>query len=227
MQARQQYYTPYYNIVGKHGGYPEIAPTREFIKQFWRRGETSDYESTRRINPHSTFLRSPAMARIEAVLLVSGGPISLKKLVQVAMIADQKEALEIIDQLNFVYQSQQSPFVIELLASGYQLLTKPAYAYWLNRLHNRKATLNLSTIAMETLTIIAYRQPVTRAEVEKIRGVHCSEVIKQLMERGLVRIAGQDDSLGRPFVYETTPLFLESFGFTQITDLPGYVQKAA
>jgi segregation and condensation protein B len=169
-------------------------------------------------NPHK---RSHSVARIEAVLLVAGGPIPIRKLTQVAMVPDHQTCQKLISELNAIYQAQSSPFVVELLASGYQLMTRPEYAFWLNRLHNRKAAMNLSTVALETLAIIAYKQPTTRADIEKIRGVHCAEVVKQLMDRNLVRIAGVDDSLGRPYLYETTPLFLELFGFSNLDELPG------
>ena len=165
--------------------------------------------------------RSPKMARVEAALLVADEPLSLRRLSQVATLADAAEAGEIIELLNEALIRVNSPFRVERVASGYQLLTLPVFSNWLNRLHQRQAELKLSSPALETLAIVAYRQPITRADVEAIRGVQSSEMLKQLMERGLVRIGGEDDSLGRPYLYETTRKFLELFGLRNLDDLPG------
>jgi segregation and condensation protein B len=164
--------------------------------------------------------RTPKLARVEAALFVAGGALSPRRLVQAATLADTDEARSLVTLLNDVYDAGGSAFRIERVATGYQMLTRAEFAPWLNTLHERKAELRLSPPSMETLTIIAYRQPVTRADVEAIRGVQSSEVIKQLMERGLVRIGGEDDSLGRPYLYETTRKFLEMFGLRNLNDLP-------
>ncbi|HUG94461.1 MAG TPA: SMC-Scp complex subunit ScpB [Planctomycetaceae bacterium] len=165
-------------------------------------------------------LRTPKMARLEAALFVAEGALTTRRLAQVATLADAGEARALIDALNAAYDADGSPFRVERVASGYQLLTRPEYARWLDRLHHRPARMKLSPPALETLTIIACRQPVTRADVETIRGVQSAEIIKQLMERGLVRIAGEDDSLGRPYLYETTRAFLEQFGLRSLDELP-------
>ncbi|HTI52436.1 MAG TPA: SMC-Scp complex subunit ScpB [Planctomycetaceae bacterium] len=164
--------------------------------------------------------RSAKLARLEAVLLVADAALSPRRLAQVAMLADATEARTLINRLNTAYESVGTPFRVERVAAGYRLLTLPQFAFWLGKLHHREADLKLSPPAFETLTVIAYRQPITRADVEAIRGVQCSEMIKQLMERGLVRIGGEDDSLGRPFLYETTRRFLETFGLRDLEDLP-------
>ncbi len=164
--------------------------------------------------------RSAKMARLEAVLLVSESALTHRKLAQFATLADAAEAKLLIDQLNAAYDTDGCAFRVEQVAGGYRLMTRPQFALWLDRLHNRQARTKLSPPMMETLSIVAYRQPVTRAEVEKIRGVQSSEMLKQLMERGLVRIAGEDDSLGRPFLYGTTRQFLEEFGLGKLDDLP-------
>lgn len=169
----------------------------------------------------SAQLRSPKMARVEAALLVSDSALSARKLVQLATLADPLEARQLIDRLNAAYDRCGSAFRIEQVATGYRLLTRPQYAMWLGKLHQRQAQLKLTPPALETLTILAYRQPLTRADLEAIRGVQCTEILKMLMERGLVRIAGEDDSLGRPFLYETTRKFLETFGLKSLADLPG------
>src|SRR5690606_11411873 len=100
------------------------------------------------------------------------------------------------------------------------MLTRSELASWLDRIHHRQAHLKLSAPMMETLAIIAHRQPCTRADVEAIRGVQSAEMIKQLMDKNLVRVAGEDDSLGRPYLYGTTRLFLETFGLTGLDELP-------
>jgi segregation and condensation protein B len=165
-------------------------------------------------------LRTAKMARVEAVLLVSDGALSTRKLATLATLADPAEAKSLIDQLNEAYDRSGSAFRIERVASGYQMLTRPVFAFWLGKLHQREIELKLTPPAMETLTIIAYRQPITRADLEVIRGVQCAEMLKMLMERGLVRIGGEDDSLGRPYLYETTRKFLETFGLRSLDDLP-------
>lgn len=164
--------------------------------------------------------RTPKMARLEAVLLVADAPLSPRRLAQWATLADATEARTLIARLNAAYEQAGTPFRVERVAAGYRLFTLPQFAFWLGKLHHREADLKLSPPSLETLTIIAYRQPITRADVEAIRGVQCSEMIKQLMERGLVRIGGEDDSLGRPFLYETTRKFLETFGLRDLEELP-------
>jgi segregation and condensation protein B len=126
----------------------------------------------------------------------------------------------LVARLRELYDSGGSAFQAEELAGGYQLLTRPEYHPWLSRLRRQASEAQLSPAARETLTIVAYRQPVTRADVEVIRGVGVGEVLKQLMEKGLVRLAGRDESLGRPVLYETTRKFLQLFGLKSLKDLP-------
>jgi segregation and condensation protein B len=165
-------------------------------------------------------VRDGKAARVEAVLFVSESAVSARRLAQLATLADTAEAARVVDQLNAAYDRDGSAFRVERAANGYLLLTRPVYARWLGRLHQRQAAMKLSPPAMETLTVVAYRQPITRADIEAVRGVQCSEMLKQLMDRGLVRIAGEDNSLGRPYLYETTRKFLEVFGLRGLDDLP-------
>lgn len=164
--------------------------------------------------------RTAKLARIEAALLIAGGPVSARRLVQMATLADTAEAHTLIEQLNSAYDTHHTAFRVERVATGFQLLTRPVFAHWLSRLHQRQAELKLSAAALETLTILAYRQPMTRADLEAVRGVQCTDLLKMLMDRGLVRIAGEDESLGRPFLYETTRKFLETYGLRSLDDLP-------
>lgn len=165
-------------------------------------------------------LRSAKMSRVEAALLVSDGPLTARRLMQLATLADVAEARRLVDRLNLAYDRDGTAFRIERVASGYRLLTRPLFAFWLGKLHHRQAELKLSPPALETLAIVAYRQPMTRAEIESIRRVQCADMLKHLMDRSLVRIAGEEDTLGRPFLYETTRQFLELFGLRDLDDLP-------
>ncbi|QDU48184.1 SMC-Scp complex subunit ScpB [Gimesia panareensis] len=164
--------------------------------------------------------RSLKMAKVEAVLFVADSALSTRKIAQLATLANASEAKELIDQLNDALAVSQSAFHIKRVATGYRMMTHPQFSFWLNKLHQRQAALKLSPPAMETLAIVVYRQPITRADIESIRGVQSAEMLKQLMDRGLVRIGGKDDSLGRPFLYETTRKFLEIFGLKNLDDLP-------
>ncbi len=164
--------------------------------------------------------RSLKMAKVEAVLFVADSALSTRKISQLATLANATEAKELIDKLNAALTATNSSFHIKRVATGYQMMTQPQYAFWLNKLHQRQAALKLSPPALETLAMVVYRQPITRADIESIRGVQSAEMLKQLMERGLVRINGKDDSLGRPFLYESTRKFLEIFGLKSLDDLP-------
>ena len=167
--------------------------------------------------------RSQKLARLEAVLLVADSAMSTRRLAQLATLASPAEVGQLIERLNRIYDSGESAFHIERVATGFQLLTRPEFSMWLDRLHNRQVQLKLSTPALETLSIVAYRQPITRADIETIRGVQSTDILRHLMERGLVRIGGEEESLGRPYLYETTRRFLELFGLTDLDDLPNAV----
>lgn len=186
---------------------------------FFRTGRNGEVGEVFGSGPNA-FRRTPKMARLEAALLVASSALSIRKLANVAMLADTTEVLTLIDQLNVAYDQSRSAFRIERVATGYQILTRPKFAPWLDRLHHRQTQLKLSAPAMETLTIVAYRQPITRADIEAIRGVASTEMLKQLMDRNFIRITGEDDSLGRPYLYGTTRLFLEHFGLRTTSDLP-------
>lgn len=187
---------------------------------WWFQVRTADDSETVPFDRQIRHQRTIKMARVEAALLVADGAMTLRRLVQVATLADTQEANLLIEQLNTAYDAEASPFRIERVATGYQLLTRHSFALWLGRLHQRQVELKLSPAALETLTILAYRQPLTRADLEAIRGVQCTDLLKLLMDRGLVRIAGQDESLGRPYLYETTRKFLETYGLRSLDDLP-------
>jgi segregation and condensation protein B len=161
----------------------------------------------------------PATARIEAVLVTSDRPVRGSRLSEVTGLsgADVRTAVE---ALNASYEQDERVFRIVTLADGWQILTQPEVAPVLAKLLAAKQQSRLTQAAMETLAIIAYRQPVLRAEIEAIRGVACGEVLRGLLERRLVRIAGRAEELGRPMLYGTTREFLRIFGLGGIDDLP-------
>lgn len=164
--------------------------------------------------------RDPALARVEAALFAADEPLTARRLAAAAEVADAAEARRLVRRLAGLYEQGDSAFQVEEVAGGWQLLTRPEFFPWLSRLRRPAADLRLSAAARETLTIIAYRQPITRADIEAVRGVQCSEVLRQLMEKGLVRIAGRDASLGRPVLYGTTKRFLQAYGLRSLRDLP-------
>jgi len=165
--------------------------------------------------------RTPELARVEAALFAADEPLTLRRLAAAADVEDAATVRELLDRLQALYAADGSAFQIEEVAGGFQLLTRPEFHPWLARL--RKGSdqeAKLSAAARETLTIVAYRQPIARADVESIRGVQSGDVLRQLMERGLVRIAGRDTSLGRPVLYGTTKKFLQLYGLRGLHDLP-------
>lgn len=168
----------------------------------------------------SSTLRTARSARVEAILFISDGPIPSKKIAQLASLTDFHEADQLIAWLNASYESSGSPWRIEQIAGGYRLYTLPAFHQWLAKLNTAMQSPQLTPSTLETLAIVAYRQPITRADIEQIRGVQCVDLLKQLMEDGYLRLAGEDTSLGRPFLYETTRKFLEDFGLADLEQLP-------
>ncbi len=165
-------------------------------------------------------VRSGSMARVEAVLFLSREPLSGRRLSQYAALPEGTKIRTLIKDLNRRYDTQQCSFRIVEVAGGFQLRTRPQFASWLVRMQEVPMMIRLSPPAMETLAVIAYRQPVHRAEIERIRGVQCGELIRQLLERDLVKIVGRSEELGRPFLYGTTRNFLQVFGLGSLRELP-------
>lgn len=160
--------------------------------------------------------------RLEAILFLSREPLGSRKLAQLAGLADGTKARTLVRALNRRYDAEGSAYRVEEVAGGFQLLTRSKYAPWLRRLSSISVEVRLSAPALETLAVVAYRQPVLRAEIEAIRGVQCGEVLRQLIERDLVRIVGRSEELGRPLLYGTTRQFLQVFGLRHLEDLPRY-----
>ena len=147
-------------------------------------------------------------------------PLTLRRLTTVAGLSSPAKTRHLIQKLQTLYDQEGSAFRVEELAGGFQLLTRPEFHPWLARLRRASNEMRLSLPARETLAIVAYRQPVIRADIEAIRGVQCAEILRLLMEKGLIRIAGRHDSLGRPVLYGTTRKFLQVFGLRSLNDLP-------
>lgn len=168
----------------------------------------------------AAFRRDPRTARLEAVLFLSREPLSTRKIAQIGSLADGTEARTLVGRLNQIYDRQGAPFRVEEVAGGFQLYSRPKFGPWLRRLHRTAGETRLSSPALETLAVVAYRQPVLRADIEAIRGAQCGEMLRQLMDRDLVRILGRSTDLGRPFLYGTTRRFLQTFGLRRLEDMP-------
>ncbi|MDR0787543.1 MAG: SMC-Scp complex subunit ScpB [Gemmatimonadota bacterium] len=157
---------------------------------------------------------------VEALLFASEAPLSAADLARVDESLNEDLVEEIIAGLREEYESTDRAFGIVEIAGGYQILTRPEYAFVLDRFETVPTTARLSAAALETLAIIAYRQPVGRAEVEEIRGVSAGGVLKTLAERNLIEVVARGEGLGRPLLYGTTRFFLEHFGFRTLAELP-------
>lgn len=158
--------------------------------------------------------------RLEAAMMATDRAINASKLSDILGGVATKPIREAIDDLNKVYEETERSFRIEQLAGGWQIVTLPKYAQVLANLHKTRASNKLTAAALETLAIIAYKQPVLRAEIEAVRGVSSGETVRSLMERHLVKIVGRAEELGRPMLYGTTKAFLEVFGLASLKDLP-------
>jgi segregation and condensation protein B len=165
----------------------------------------------------------PLQQRVEALLFASERSLSETKMKTVLGIDSQdatKQITNAIETLNASYDDTNRAFRIERIAGGYRVMTREELAPLVSRLHAERQMQKLSQAALETLSILAYRQPVMRAEIEVIRGVACGEVLRGLMERRLVKIVGRAEELGRPMLYGTTKDFLNIFGLASLKDLP-------
>lgn len=164
--------------------------------------------------------RSEDLARLEAALFLAREPLSTRRLAKLAGLSDGTRARALVRELNRLLEAAGTAFRVEQIAGGFQLLTRAAFGPWVRRLLGTPAETRLSSAALETLAIVAYRQPVTRAEIESIRGVGCEEMLRQLMDRDFIAIGGRTEDIGRPNVYVTSRRFLQAFGLAKIEDLP-------
>ena len=156
---------------------------------------------------------------LESLLLIAEEPLSLEKIKPVLPDLSGREITAAMDQLAAEYDERSAGFCLTKVAGGYQLRTRPEYTEYVQRLIQPKPA-RLSKAALETLAIIAYKQPVLRADIERIRGVDSGGVLRALLERKMIRILGRKEIPGRPLIYATTKLFLEVFGLKDLTELP-------
>ena len=157
---------------------------------------------------------------VEALLFASDAPLSAGDIALIDERLDEDTVEAVVQQLREEYESQERAFTIYDIAGGYQLLTRPEFAPYLERFDTVPQQTRLSAPALEVLAVIAYRQPIGRNEVEEIRGVGSQGVLKTLQDRSLIDVVGRSEGLGRPLLYGTTPKFLEHFGFRSLDDLP-------
>jgi segregation and condensation protein B len=157
---------------------------------------------------------------LEAILFTCDDPLPLSKFKDLFPDAAPEEIKTALAELRADYEQTGRAFALDEIAGGWQLLTRPQYADIIAKLKKAKADRKLSAAALETLAIIAYKQPIKRVDVEAIRGAQSGELIRALMERNLVKIAGRDEVPGSPLLYGTTKDFLDVFGMKSIEDLP-------
>jgi len=157
---------------------------------------------------------------VEALLFASDEPLTLHRVRDVLKLEDARVARRLVEALRDEYVAERRGFQIEEVAGGYRLLSNRDYASLVEQLRHGERRSRLSQAALETVAIIAYKQPIHRADVEAIRGVGVDAVLRSLQEAGLVRVVGRADILGRPFLYGTTKRFLEVFGLKSLEDLP-------
>lgn len=157
---------------------------------------------------------------VEALLFAADAPVTLDKLVDVIGTAKRADVRAALDELAGEYERENRAFTVTEVAGGWQLYCKPDYTKWIRELHKGRVPTRLSQAALETLAIIAYKQPIVRAEIEAIRGVDSSGVLATLLRRNLITIAGRAPGMGRALMYRTTREFLRYFGLNAVTDLP-------
>ncbi len=156
---------------------------------------------------------------VECLLFVTNRPLGLDEMADIT--GEEPAELEtLLGEMAQELESRQSALQIAKVAEGYQYASLPGFSYWVKKLFREQTTFRLSQSALETLSIIAYKQPITRAEIEEIRGVEVIGVLETLVERKLVKVAGRKESVGRPLLYATSPEFLRHFNLWKVSELP-------
>ena len=156
---------------------------------------------------------------IESLLFVAEEPLTVDKIKRITAYAETKEIKDALAALSTEYEARLGGFYLDEVAGGYQIRTRPEYTEWIKKLIQPRP-LRLSKAALETLVIIAYKQPIIRSDVEHLRGVDCGGVLRVLLERKLIRVLGRREIAGRPLIYATTKRFLEVFDLKDLKDLP-------
>lgn len=182
--------------------------------------DTAQTQTTQNIQTEELLPSEDVKQIVETLLFITDRPVKPSRLAEVIENTDTRQVREIINQLKDEYAVRGSALQIVEIGGGFQMSTKPEYGRWVRRLYNEKMTTRLSNAALETLAIVAYKQPITRAEMEAIRGVDVAGPLEKLLDRGLVRVVGKKDTIGRPMVYGTTDEFLRMFGLNKISELP-------
>ncbi len=157
---------------------------------------------------------------VEAILFATDSPLPANKVSGILGVGTVRDVKKHIASLNEKYERDGASFRIEQVAGGFQMLTLPAYNNWLSKLFRVRRETKLSGAALETLAVVAYKQPALRADIEAVRGVAVGDIINRLREMGLVKIVGRAEVVGRPLLYGTTKKFLEVFGLASLDDLP-------
>jgi segregation and condensation protein B len=201
----------------RSGAWAEIGPDVVRRNGWLRRSSEGRRPAASADDP---FARDGRLARLEAILFLAREPLTTRRLAQLAGLADGTEARTLIRRLNRLYDGSGSPFRAEEVGGGFQLLSRERFGSWLRRIYPSPLESRLSGPALETLAVVAYRQPVLKAEIDGVRGVDCGEILRQLMDRDLVRMMGRSHELGRPYLYGTTKRFLRLFGLRGLDDLP-------
>ncbi len=164
---------------------------------------------------------TPLKTIVEALLFASDEPVPVERLADAAgEEVTVEQVRQAVGDLVQEYDATGRAFTVEEIAGGFQLFTRPEHNKYLKKLLRARQQARFTQAALETLAIIAYKQPIMRAEIEDIRGVACGDMIRTLMEKGLVRIAGRSEQLGRALLYGTTKKFLQVFGLGSVKDLP-------
>lgn len=157
---------------------------------------------------------------VEVLIFASDIPITVEQIRNLVEEAKSEEIQNAIEILNQEYRQTQRTFQIVRMGGGFQIVTHENFAPWVKKLFQGRLKTKLSQAALETLSVIAFRQPVSKTEIEAIRGVNCDGVIRTLLERKLITIGGRAQGPGRPLLYKTTPEFLQYFGINDISELP-------
>ena len=164
--------------------------------------------------------RSPLVNIIECLIFVSKTPLTIQEISEFLKDFEKKEITDALGELEEQWDGMGRSFILSNIAGGYQFRTRPEYSEYIVEFNKEIKKFRLSKAALEVLAIMAYKQPVTKIEVEKIRGVDCSSSVSMLLERRFIEISGRKDVPGKPFLYRTTDLFLETFGLKNLKDLP-------
>ena len=152
-------------------------------------------------------------------MFVSNKPLSIPEIKKITG-RESKEIKTIINKLRICYQQDNRPFFIQEVARGYSFATKSEYIYWIEKMYNHDKKYSLSKASIETLAIIAYNQPITRMEIEKIRGVSCSSILVNMLRHDFIKVSGRKKVPGNPLLYKVTTKFLLHFGLKNLSDLP-------